>query len=96
MNYVIVEQYPNLEFDERIINLWSNMKFSERATLKLLDVLDRLNRYGLDSMMIGGYLKENSSEETSTLHIPCDDFMLELIAKSNEKNSIHYIELLVD
>ncbi|PFN25114.1 hypothetical protein [Bacillus cereus] len=94
MNYVTITQYPNLKFDERVLNVWPNVKFSKRAKLELLNALDRLNRYGLDSMMIGGYLKENSSEETSVLHISCDDFNLELIARYKEKCSIHCIELL--
>ncbi|HFK1681954.1 hypothetical protein [Bacillus anthracis] len=96
MNYVTMTKYPNLEFDERILHVWPNVKFPQRARLELLNVLDRLDRYGLDIMMIGGYLKENSNEETSVLHISCDDFKLELIARPNEEKAIHYIELLED
>ncbi|WP_459500478.1 hypothetical protein [Bacillus sp. C1] len=84
MNYVAVTQYPNLMFDESVMSALSNANLSKQAKLALLDAFNRLNRYGLDSMMVGSRLEKSSDGETGTLHILDDDVSLALTIEAKE------------
>ncbi|PFE28591.1 hypothetical protein CN279_05100 [Bacillus anthracis] len=82
MNHVVITEYPNLVFDKAIVKLL-NAVLSKWAKLELLDSLYRLNRYGLDSMMIGSRLRENS-EGVGILYIQQDSMKLELMIEAKE------------
>ncbi|EJS65853.1 hypothetical protein CN425_02395 [Bacillus cereus] len=84
MNYVVITEYPNLVFGKDFVKLLSGA-LSKRTKLGLLDSLYRLNRYGLDSMMTGSRLRENS-EGVGILYIQQDTLELELMIEAKESS----------
>ncbi|TYS12984.1 hypothetical protein FZC78_22635 [Rossellomorea vietnamensis] len=91
MSHVSIKQYPQLAFTSEFLEDLALCTSQARA--RVLDLLDRINKYGLDKMMVGTCLEGMSGNNSVTLRIHCDSDIL-LILLGGERNGKNIVNSL--
>lgn len=85
MKFVTIVEYSNLFFEAKVLQALTDIDFSIQERCEILDVLYRVNRYGLDRKMLGNHFQKDVDAESGIISmvVHSSNQMLELIITQN-------------